>query len=70
MAVIICGANKVDNARYDGMSISSLKNQLADFLNIPSNAQVTVNGTTVSDMSRIVQSGDTLEFIKQTGEKG
>ena len=52
-----------------GRSVQQVRTQLQEVLNIDSLSQAIVNGD-VEDSNYILQSGDTLEFIKQAGKKG
>jgi len=70
MARITCGANELDDSRWDGKTIEQVKSQLKEALNIPDNAVVLLNGEEPSDPGATVRSGDELEFVKPAGSKG
>lgn len=65
---VIHGAN---DGLFDlaGTRVASIQASLVDAFNIPNEALAFVNGEQV-DGEYIVQSNDTLEFCKQTGDKG
>ena len=63
------GVNELKLDTLAGKSVSEVRDQLADILNIPDGAQVRVNGATVCD-DTVVSDGASIEFIKTAGEKG
>jgi len=69
MARIICGANELENANFDGKTIEQLKSELRTVLNIPDNATILLNGVEVQN-NIALRSGDELEFVKAAGDKG
>jgi len=69
MAKIICGANELDDARWDGKTVSQVREELGAVLNIPENASVLLNGDEAQG-NVALRSGDELEFVKAAGEKG
>ena len=69
MARIVCGANEVTSARFDGKTVESVKGELREILNIPDGADVLVNGAGAG-CGTSLRAGDELEFVKPAGEKG
>jgi len=68
MAVtIICGANQ--QAGTPGMKVSEIKDDFKEILNIADDAEALVNGVKVDGDYELVE-GDTLEFVKKSGDKG
>lgn len=70
MAKIICGANELDDARWDGKTIDQVREELKTVLNIPEGASVLLNGDEARQTNVALREGDTLEFVKAAGEKG
>jgi len=66
---VICGANTSTFGDISGKSITQLRHDLADVLNIASDAKAIVSGEEVGD-DYVLQPGDRVEFIKQAGVKG
>ena len=69
-ATVSCGANDLTLEAFVGLSLASIKNQYREMLNIPTDAQVRVNGETPSNLEYIVQADDEVEFVKPSGSKG
>ena len=69
MARIICGANELENANFDGKTIEQLKSELKTVLNIPDNPTTLLNSDEVTS-NVALRSGDELEFVKAAGDKG
>jgi hypothetical protein len=69
MAKIICGANELDDSRWDGKTVDQVREELGVVLNIPENAAVLLNGDEAQGNATL-RSGDELEFVKAAGEKG
>jgi hypothetical protein len=70
MARIICGANELEDARWEGKTIEQVRNELRCVMNIPENATVLLNGEEASDLGSTLRAGDELEFVKPAGSKG
>jgi len=70
MTRIICGANELEDARWEGKTIEQVRNELRCVMNIPDNATVLLNGEEASDPGAALGSGDELEFVKPAGSKG
>lgn len=68
MVKVVCGASatKFDVA---GQTIVAVRDFLSDALNIGSEALALVNGKKRKEDYKL-QGGDTLEFVKEAGEKG
>jgi len=70
MAVTIRhGVNTISVDSAAGKTIGEVRDQVADILNVPENAQARVSGVQAED-SKELADGDTLEFVKTAGEKG
>lgn len=65
---VVCGAN-VQEAEIVGKTISEVRAELAEVLNIPVDSRAMVSGDNV-EATYALQVGDTLEFIKESGDKG
>jgi hypothetical protein len=65
---VIFGGNSVVKT-YDGQSVGQVRSDLGAFFQIPSGAQVRVNGVSVTD-SHTLAGNDVVEFVKTSGEKG
>ena len=65
---VTCGANTNTFGNISGKSITQLRQDLSDVLNIASNAKAIVSGEEVGD-DYVLQPGDRVEFVKQSGEK-
>ncbi|MBI3098428.1 MAG: hypothetical protein HYY93_09335 [Planctomycetes bacterium] len=70
MSKITCGANELDDSRWDGKTIDQVRSELGAVLNIPENAVVLLNGDEVRQGSSTLHENDELEFVKASGEKG
>lgn len=70
MAKIICGANELDDDRWDGKTIDQVREELEPVLNIPKDAQILLNGDEARQTNVALRAGDELEFVKAAGEKG
>lgn len=68
MVKVIFGGNSVVKT-YDGQSVGQVRTDLGGFFQIPSGAQVRVNGVSVSD-THVLAGNDVVEFVKTSGEKG
>ena len=65
---VSCGAN-ADRFPVSGKSVGQVSELLREVLNVDRMAQGIVNGRPVED-DYVLQSGDTLEFLKPAGRKG
>lgn len=65
---VIYGVNELD-LDLAGKSVRGIWKALEQVLNIPRDAQVTVNGSRVDD-EYVVRPGDEIEFQKAAGVKG
>ena len=65
---VIYGVNELD-LDLAGKSVRGIWKALEQVLNIPRDAQVTVNGARVDD-EYVVRPGDEIEFQKAAGVKG
>ncbi|HEV8054192.1 MAG: hypothetical protein H0X16_11540 [Chloroflexi bacterium] len=65
---VVYGVNELE-LDLAGRSISGIWKNLAQVLNIPRDALVTVNGARVED-DYVVRPGDEIEFQKAAGVKG
>jgi len=68
MIKVVCGANSQE-VEVAGKSIGEVRKLLGETLNIPKDAKPVISGDNVSD-NYVIKPGDTLEFIKPSGEKG
>lgn len=68
MVTVISGANEA-TAQLDGQTVGQVRAAFGAALNIPDGARGTVNGDVVDD-SYELESGDELNFVKDTAEKG
>lgn len=66
--IVICGANNYEDS-FTGKKVSEVRDEMKDVLNIPDNAQALVCNKKV-DLNHVMQEGETLEFIKEAGDKG
>ncbi len=53
-----------------GMSLGEIRSRLADRFRIEPGSHTYVNGERVDDESRVVRTGEHIEFIRPAGEKG
>ena len=65
---VSCGAAS-SNYPVVGRTVGFIKATYREILNIDSNANGVVNGVLIED-SYILKSGDTLEFVREAGQKG
>lgn len=65
---VVYGVNELD-LDLAGKSVRGLWQHLSQVLNIPREAQVTVNGESADD-DYVVRPGDEIEFRKAAGVKG
>lgn len=63
------GVNTLSKVDYVGMTISDIRDETQDVLNIPDDAQARINGIT-ADSGHVVAAGCVVEFVKIAGEKG
>ena len=63
------GVNTINVDSAAGKTVGEVRDQVADILNVPANAQARVNGIQAGDEVQLGD-GDTLEFVKTAGEKG
>ena len=63
------GVNTLSLDTLAGKTVAEARDQLADILNVPENAQVRVNGS-VADEGTVLTDGASVEFVKTAGEKG
>jgi hypothetical protein len=70
MSRIICGANELQDARWEGKTIEQVREELRCVMNIPDNAAMLLNGEEAPDPGHTLRSGDELEFVKPAGSKG
>lgn len=66
---VTCGANSQTFGDISGRTISQIRRDLGDVMNISDNAAAMVSGSAVSE-DYVVQPGDRLEFIQASGTKG
>jgi len=69
MVTITCGVNSLPTAKVIGSSVGEVRRSYREQLNIPAGARAIVNGRPGNDDTTL-KSGDELEFVKETGEKG
>jgi len=63
------GATPAVDVECVGMTIAQVRDSLAEGLNIPEDADAAVSGEPV-EASYKLQTGDSLEFVRASGEKG
>jgi len=63
------GVNSITSETAAGKTLGELRDQVAEILNVPENAQARVNGSQAGNEVQLAD-GDTLEFVKTAGEKG
>lgn len=66
---VIHGANERYFDHLSGKTVGSVRKSLRDAFNIPGDASALIDGKEVGD-EFILQSGQNLEFVKQSGVKG
>jgi len=67
--IVKYGVNVLNKPDFVGMTVSQIRDEVTDVLNIPDEAQVRVNNVAASP-DHEVSAGSTVEFVKQAGEKG
>jgi len=70
MATVSCGANELTNDSFNGMTISQVKAQYGQVLNIPEDCTVLLNDEETSNLDQPLRAEDRLEFVKKSGTKG
>lgn len=70
MITLNYGVNEITTNSFDGKSVSNAAKFALEFLGAPNDATIKVNGEEVFDKSLILDDGDTVEFVKVSGEKG
>jgi hypothetical protein len=65
---IISGVNNI-STDLNGKSVAEIRQMLGQALNIAPDSRPVVNGNEASE-DYILESGDELEFVKASGEKG
>ncbi len=71
MAKLICGVNEIELAELNGKTINEAVRSHGQLLNIPKdNCSILVNGNEVTDKDTVINDGDEVEFVKESGEKG
>ena len=65
---VIAGVNDM-SVSLDGQTISEVTDTVADILHLDGSETVKVNGSVV-DAGAVIHDGDTVEFVKESGEKG
>jgi molybdopterin converting factor small subunit len=63
------GVNTINVDSAAGKTVGEVREQAAEILNVPDNAQVRVNGAP-ADEDTVIADGATVEFVKVAGEKG
>lgn len=68
---VVSGANHQTIQLGDGeqLTVGDIRTRLSDVLNIAPNTLAVIGDSTVTD-DRALVSGETLQFIKQSGTKG
>ena len=59
-----------EDVPVSGMSLGEIRHRLADRFRIDGGSTMHVNGQLVDDESRVVRTGERVEFLRQAGEKG
>lgn len=67
--VVVHGLNIEEDSKFVGHTVKAIKNAYRDTFNIPEIAKAFVDGEEVPD-EYVLQSGETLEFVKESGRKG
>lgn len=63
------GVNTMNLDSIAGKTVGEVRDQVEEVLNIPSSAQVRVNGSPANE-DTVVSDNSTVEFVKVAGEKG
>ena len=58
------------DAPVSGMTLGEIRTRLADRFEIEPNSTVQINGELIQDESRVVRTGERIEFVRYVGEKG
>ena len=58
------------DAPVSGMTLGEIRTRLADRFEIEPNSTVQINGEVIQDESRVVRTGERVEFVRYVGEKG
>lgn len=67
---VVCGGSNPEQYDIDsGTTVDTVRQQLADALNIGSGFEARVNGSTVPGTAKLLQGGVYLEFVKPAGSK-
>lgn len=66
---ISCGGSQ-DMFPVVGRTIEEVMDILTEALNLPDDPMVVVNGTEITDMNYVLQSGDELDFVQKADDKG
>ena len=69
MITIRHGVNNVQSDALAGQTVEQIRDQFAEALNIPGEAQVRLNGLAAGN-DAVVNDDATVEFVKAAGEKG
>lgn len=74
---VVCGPNENSFPNLAGRTIASIRASLKTPFNIAPDAQVRVSnqahgqsGVLVTDDNTLAKEGDTIEFVRPTGQKG
>ena len=59
-----------EDVPVSGMSLGEIRHRLADRFRIEPGSTMHINGEPVDDESRVVRTGERIEFLRQAGEKG
>ncbi|HBC87088.1 MAG TPA: hypothetical protein DCZ94_09055 [Lentisphaeria bacterium] len=71
MPKLICGVNEIELEDLNGKTINEAIRSHGQLLNIPrDNCTILVNGDETSDKDTVINAGDEIEFVKESGEKG
>lgn len=70
MATVSCGANELMNDSFNGLTISQVKAQYGQVLNIPEDCTVLLNDEETTNLDQPLRAEDRLEFVKKSGTKG
>ena len=53
-----------------GMTLGEIRHRLADRFHIEADSTMHLNGEPIDDENRVVRTGESVEFLRQAGEKG